>query len=116
MPVYLAFVRGLAIMFRLLPPTHLALGHHSPVRFPDASSLFNLMRNLGWAIGLALIDTVIYLRAPVHGLDLMARCRPGTPSQPRWWAFHRRYLQHFRWGHWILPSKVCLHHCWNRPH
>ena len=70
-------VRGLAIMFCLLPPTRLALGHLSPDRVPDASGPFNLTRNLGGAIGLALIDTVIYSRAPVHGLQLMARLKAG---------------------------------------
>lgn len=54
-------IRGLAIMFCLLPPTRLALGALDKDRVPDASGLFNLMRNLGGAIGLALIDTVIYL-------------------------------------------------------
>lgn len=73
-------VRGLAIMFCLLPPTRLALGHLSPDRVPDASGLFNLMRNLGGAIGLALIDTVIYSRAPVHGRDLMAQLRAGDTA------------------------------------
>jgi MFS transporter, DHA2 family, multidrug resistance protein len=70
-------VRGLAIMFCLLPPTRLALGHLSPDRVPDASGLFNLMRNLGGAIGLALIDTVIYSRAPAHAMGLMARLQAG---------------------------------------
>jgi DHA2 family multidrug resistance protein len=59
-------VRGIAIMFCLLPPTRLALGHLPPERVPNASGLFNLMRNLGGAIGIALIDTVIWLRAPDH--------------------------------------------------
>jgi DHA2 family multidrug resistance protein len=57
-------IRGLAIMFCLLPPTRLALGHLAASRVPDASGLFNLMRNLGGAIGLAMIDTVIYTRSP----------------------------------------------------
>ncbi len=70
-------VRGLAIMFCLLPPTRLALGSLSPDRVPDASGLFNLMRNLGGAIGLALVDTVIYTRTPVHGIDLLARLQTG---------------------------------------
>ncbi len=59
-------IRGVAIMFCLLPPTRLALGNLPEDRVPDASGLFNLMRNLGGAIGLALIDTVIYIRSPVH--------------------------------------------------
>lgn len=71
-------VRGLAIMFCLLPPTRLALGHLTPDRVPDASGLFNLMRNLGGAIGLALIDTVIYSRAPVHAVALQAQLQAGN--------------------------------------
>jgi MFS transporter, DHA2 family, multidrug resistance protein len=70
-------IRGLAIMFCLLPPTRLALGHLDASRVPDASGLFNLMRNLGGAIGLALIDTVIYTRSPVHGVAIMASLRGG---------------------------------------
>ena len=66
-------VRGVAIMFCLLPPTRIALGHLSLDQVPDASALFNLMRNLGGAIGLALIDTLIFGRAPGHGAALGAK-------------------------------------------
>jgi DHA2 family multidrug resistance protein len=71
-------IRGLAIMFCLLPPTRLALGHLAASRVPDASGLFNLMRNLGGAIGLALIDTVIYTRSPALGTGLMERLQAGN--------------------------------------
>ena len=60
-------VRGAAIMLCLLPPVRIALGHLPQSAIPNASGLFNLTRNLGGAIGLALIDTVIYGRAPVIG-------------------------------------------------
>lgn len=63
-------VRGASVMFCLLPPTRLALAHLDAAKIPDASGLFNLMRNLGGAIGLALIDTVIYGRAPIHAQDI----------------------------------------------
>jgi MFS transporter, DHA2 family, multidrug resistance protein len=76
-------VRGLAIMFCLLPPTRLALGALAPDRVPDASGLFNLMRNLGGAIGLALIDTVIYSRAPAHATDLLVRLQIGDADAAR---------------------------------
>jgi MFS transporter, DHA2 family, multidrug resistance protein len=59
-------IRGIGIMFCLLPPTRLALGHLPSQAVPNASGLFNLMRNLGGAIGIALIDTVMLLRAPQH--------------------------------------------------
>ena len=70
-------LRGVAIMFCLLPPTRLALGHFAPERVADASGLFNLMRNLGGAIGLALIDTVIFSRAPVLAERLGQRLKAG---------------------------------------
>jgi DHA2 family multidrug resistance protein len=70
-------VRGVAIMFCLLPPTRLALGQLLPSEVPDASGLFNLMRNLGGAIGIALIDSVIYGRAPVHAQSIIDRLKQG---------------------------------------
>jgi len=70
-------LRGSAIMFCLLPPTRLALGHFPPERVADASGLFNLMRNLGGAIGLALIDTVIYGRAPILAEEIGQRLKRG---------------------------------------
>ena len=70
-------IRGLAIMFCLLPPTRLALGHLEASRVPDASGLFNLMRNLGGAIGLAMIDTVIYTRSPALGVAFTERLQAG---------------------------------------
>jgi MFS transporter, DHA2 family, multidrug resistance protein len=59
-------LRGVAIMFCLLPPTRLALGTLTAIQVPDASGLFNLMRNLGGAIGIALIDTILYGRTGGH--------------------------------------------------
>jgi MFS transporter, DHA2 family, multidrug resistance protein len=70
-------IRGAAIMLCFLPPTRVALGHLPVERLPDASSLFNLMRNLGGAIGIALIDTVIWSRAPLHADKLLARLHAG---------------------------------------
>ncbi len=73
-------VRGAAIMLCLLPPTRLALGRLAPEQVPDASGLFNLMRNLGGAIGIALIDTVMFGRAPVLGEALRQRLVAGDAS------------------------------------
>ncbi len=70
-------VRGVALMFCVLPPTRLALGHLSLEKIPDASGLFNLMRNLGGAFGIALIDTVIFGRAPAHARMIAAQLKSG---------------------------------------
>ncbi|MGZ3361112.1 MAG: DHA2 family efflux MFS transporter permease subunit, partial [Xanthobacteraceae bacterium] len=70
-------LRGVAIMFCLLPPTRLALGALSEAAVPDASGLFNLMRNLGGAIGIALIDTILYGRTGGHAEALRDRLIAG---------------------------------------
>src|SRR5712672_1667407 len=70
-------LRGVAIMFCLLPPTRLALGALTEAQVPDASGLFNLMRNLGGAIGIALIDTILYGRTGGHAEALRDRLISG---------------------------------------
>jgi DHA2 family multidrug resistance protein len=70
-------LRGIAIMFCLLPPTRLALGALTAAQVPDASGLFNLMRNLGGAIGIALIDTILYGRTGAHAEALRDRLIAG---------------------------------------
>jgi DHA2 family multidrug resistance protein len=76
-------VRGIAIMFCLLPPTQLALGALTAAQVPDASGLFNLMRNLGGAIGIAAIDTILYGRTVGHGEGLRDRLLAGDVSAAR---------------------------------
>lgn len=49
--------RGFALMFCMIPVNNIALGNLSKDKVQDASGLYNLTRNLGGAIGLALIST-----------------------------------------------------------
>jgi len=76
-------LRGVAIMFCLLPPTRLALGALTEAQVPDASGLFNLMRNLGGAIGIALIDTILYGRTGGHAEALRDRLIAGDITAAR---------------------------------
>lgn len=73
-------VRGVSIMFCLLPPTRLALGLLRAEDVPDGSALFNLMRNLGGAIGIALVDTILWQRAPHHAAALGDRVLAKDPE------------------------------------
>ena len=85
-------IRGAAIMLCLLPPTRMALGHSSRGELPDASALFNLMRNLGGAIGIALIDTVIWSRAPDSRGRALERLRAGDLEAARTIGIPEAYL------------------------
>ena len=81
--VWPQILRGSAIMLCLLPPTRLALGHLAASRVADASGLFNLMRNLGGAIGIALIDTVIWGRSPVLVERMVEKLKTGDIATGR---------------------------------
>jgi DHA2 family multidrug resistance protein len=73
-------LRGIAIMFCLLPPTRIALGDLPEAEIADASGLFNLMRNLGGAIGIALIDTILYGRVVFYAENFGDRLLAGDVS------------------------------------
>ena len=58
--------RGVGLMFAIIPVTNTALGTLPVDRVKNASGLFNLMRNLGGAIGLAAINTWFNDRMDLH--------------------------------------------------
>jgi DHA2 family multidrug resistance protein len=58
--------RGIGIMLAIVPITNVALGTLAPDRVKNASGLFNLMRNLGGAVGLAALNTVLDDRMDLH--------------------------------------------------
>jgi MFS transporter, DHA2 family, multidrug resistance protein len=58
--------RGIGLMSAIIPITNTALGTLPLDRVKNASGLFNLMRNLGGAIGLAGINTVFNDRMDLH--------------------------------------------------
>ena len=59
-------LRGVALMTSMIPVSMLALGTLPPERIKNASGLFNLTRNLGGAVGLAVITTVLNNRWDLH--------------------------------------------------
>jgi MFS transporter, DHA2 family, multidrug resistance protein len=58
--------RGAGLMMAIVPITNLALGTLEPQRLKNASGLFNLARNLGGAVGLAALNTVLNDRIDLH--------------------------------------------------
>ena len=59
-------LRGIGMMIAIVPITNLALGTLAPERLKNASGLFNLTRNLGGAVGLAGLNTVLNNRIDLH--------------------------------------------------
>jgi len=76
-------LRGASIMLCLLPMMKLALDGWNEDDTTDVSGLFNLMRNLGGAIGIAAIDTIVEQRTPVHAEALGHALEAGSADAAR---------------------------------
>jgi DHA2 family multidrug resistance protein len=72
-------VRGSSLMLCFLPINALALGTLPPDKLKNASGLYNLMRNLGGAIGLAVLNTVIIERLALHWARLSSHFSATSP-------------------------------------
>jgi DHA2 family multidrug resistance protein len=64
------FLRGFPQVFAIAPAVTLGLGSLTPERLKYASGLFNMMRNLGGAIGIAACATLLNNRTNLHFLRL----------------------------------------------
>jgi MFS transporter, DHA2 family, multidrug resistance protein len=67
-------------MFCFLPANLIALGSLPPDLLKSASGLYNLMRNLGGAIGLAVLGTVMNDRLHFHWNRLIEEVNPARPA------------------------------------
>jgi DHA2 family multidrug resistance protein len=76
-------LRGASMMFMFLPVNQLSLGTMAPHQVKNAAGLYNLMRNLGGALGLALINTLATLRSAAHTLHLQEQVNWSRPAATR---------------------------------
>jgi len=76
-------LRGAGVMLCLLPTTSVALEGYAGDALANASALFNLMRNLGGAVGIAVVDTVLELRPSAHAETLLAQLQAGSRDAAR---------------------------------
>jgi DHA2 family multidrug resistance protein len=73
-------LRGIGMMFAMVPTNTIALGTLPPDRVKNASGLFNLTRNLGGAVGLAVINQVLNERTDLHISRLQERVTWGNTT------------------------------------
>ena len=73
-------LRGIGMMMAMVPINNIALGTLRPDRVKNASGLFNLTRNLGGAVGLAIINEVLNDRTDLHISRLQERVTWGNAT------------------------------------
>jgi len=64
-------VRGAGLVLCMIPITRIALGTLPPDELSNASGLFNVLRNLGGALGLAGMNTVLDMRFDYHWTQII---------------------------------------------
>jgi DHA2 family multidrug resistance protein len=76
--VWPQILRGAALLLCILPITNVALDELPAQALSNASGLLNFMRNLGGAIGIGLVDTIINLRPETIGKHLLVQLSQGN--------------------------------------
>ena len=79
-------LRGMAQQFAVPPTVTLTLGALAPSRLKQASGLFNLMRNLGGAIGIAACATILNDRTNLHFNRLAEHLNSTNEALNQWMA------------------------------
>ena len=70
-------VRGMGLLVCILTATRLAMGTLPPSEISNAAGLFNVVRNLGGAVGLATMDTIRDIRLDYHWTQLIQSINSG---------------------------------------
>jgi len=76
-------LRGFPQVFAVAPAVILGLGSLPPERLKYASGLFNMMRNLGGAVGIAVSAAIINDRTNLHFLHIASHLTPANGTMHR---------------------------------
>jgi len=77
------FLRGFPQVFAVAPSVNLGLGSLPPERLKYASGLFNMMRNLGGAVGIAVGGAILNDRTNFHFLAIASNLTPANGAMTR---------------------------------
>jgi DHA2 family multidrug resistance protein len=76
-------LRGLPQVFAVAPAVNLGLASLPPERLKYASGLFNMMRNLGGAVGIALCGAILNARTNFHFVAIASNLTPANGAMTR---------------------------------
>jgi DHA2 family multidrug resistance protein len=83
--IWPSVLNGISVSFIFVPLTTVAMGHLRQDQMPNATGLFNLMRNLGGSFGIAAVTTLLSREAQIRHVSLVENFSPYNP------IFEERY-------------------------
>ena len=78
--VWPRFVQGFGMGFLFLPLTTLSISTIPKTRLPNATAAFNLIRNMGGSIGVAMATTLLVRRSQYHQATLVGHVDVWDPE------------------------------------
>ncbi len=78
--IWPSVVNGVGISFIFVPLTTSAVAYLRQDQMGNATGLYNLMRNIGGSIGIAMVTTLLSRQAQVHQVSLVAHTTPFNPQ------------------------------------
>ncbi len=85
-------LQGAAMAFMFVPLSAASMSHVPREKVGNATSIYNLMRNIGGSIGIAMMTTFLARRQQFHQSRLVEHVLPG---QPQVWAMLHHSTQYF---------------------
>jgi len=82
---WVQIVQGVALSFLFIPLMSLSMSHIHPEKMGNATSIFNLMRNIGGSVGIAIMTTFLQRRGQLHQNHLIANITAGDVQALRMW-------------------------------
>ena len=90
---WVQIVQGIALSFLFIPLMTLAMSRIPPQRMGNATSIFNLMSNIGGSFGIAIMTTFLARRTQLHQNHLVANVRGGDIET---WRYLQGLRAHFQ--------------------
>jgi DHA2 family multidrug resistance protein len=85
--IWPSVINGIALSLIFVPLTTATMGHLRQDQLGNAAGIFNLMRNLGGSIGIAIVTTILARRQQVHQALMVSHLTPYDPA-------YRQFLEH----------------------
>jgi DHA2 family multidrug resistance protein len=85
-------IQGTALSFLFIPLMALSMADIAKEKMGNATSIFNLMRNIGGSFGVAIMTTFLARRTQLHQSQLISHIRPGDLATERMLQAAKAYI------------------------
>ncbi|HEU5458007.1 MAG TPA: DHA2 family efflux MFS transporter permease subunit [Terracidiphilus sp.] len=86
---------GFTLSFVFVPLATITMSTISREEMGNATGLFNMLRNIGGSVGIAMATTALVRRADLHQTTLAAQLSPSSPAVQQRTAMMAAYLNHY---------------------